>query len=100
VALGGETVAGLSLPLQRLRGRLARFPEAGMLTAVVEPEVNVAVALAGAAHGPQTVEDGRFDVDEALAALTLDGPQGRVLGQRRADKRGLEITALEPTRGR
>ena len=35
MALGRETLVGLSLPLQRLRGRLARFPEAGMLTAVV-----------------------------------------------------------------
>jgi ribose/xylose/arabinose/galactoside ABC-type transport system permease subunit len=33
--LGEETVAGLSLPLRRMRGSLARFPEAGMLTAVV-----------------------------------------------------------------
>ena len=35
MVLGEETVAGLSLPLRRVRGRLARFPEAGMLTAVV-----------------------------------------------------------------
>lgn len=35
------------------------------------------------AHGPQTVLDGRLDVDEALAILTLQGPQKRVLGQRR-----------------
>jgi hypothetical protein len=41
----------------------------------------------GPAHRPQTVEDGRLDVDEAR-------PQRRVLGQRRADKRGLGITLL------
>jgi hypothetical protein len=36
------------------------------------------------AHGTQTVQDGRLDVDEALAVLTMDGPQRGVLGQRRA----------------
>jgi hypothetical protein len=41
--------------------------------------------LAELAHGPQTVKDGRLDVNEALAVLTLQGPQKRVLGQRRAD---------------
>jgi hypothetical protein len=30
------------------------------------------------------VEDGRLDVDEALAVPTMDGPQRPVLGQRRA----------------
>ena len=29
------------------------------------PQDHVAVALARSRHGPQTVEDGRFDVDEA-----------------------------------
>ena len=36
-------------------------------------------------RGPQTVKDGRLDDDEALAVRTMDGPQRRVLGQRRAD---------------
>jgi hypothetical protein len=56
--------------------------------------------LAELAHGPQTVKDGRLVCMRLLAVLTLQRPQKRVLGQRRADKRGLVITALEPTRGR
>ena len=36
---------------------------------------HVAVAFAGPAHGPQTVEDGRFDEDEALAAPALRRPR-------------------------
>jgi len=35
VVRGEETVLDLSSPFRQLRGRLARFPEAGMLTAVV-----------------------------------------------------------------
>jgi hypothetical protein len=54
-----------------------------------EPEDDGAPALAGPPHGPQAVENGRLDVDEASVVLTKDGPQRRILGQRRADKRGL-----------
>jgi hypothetical protein len=51
----------------------------------LQPQDDVAVALAGLAHGLRTVEDGLLDVDEALAVLTNNGPQRHVLGQRRAD---------------
>jgi hypothetical protein len=51
----------------------------------LQPQDDVAVALAGLAHGLRTVEDGLLDVNEALAVLTNDGPQRHVLGQRRAD---------------
>ena len=37
------------------------------------------------AKGPQAVEDGRLDVEEALAVPTKDVPRRRVLGQRRGD---------------
>jgi hypothetical protein len=63
------------------------------LRAKASAEIDVAavtvegIPLAELAHGPQTVKDGRLDVDEALAVLTLQGPQRRVFGQRRADKR-------------
>jgi hypothetical protein len=43
---------------------------------------DVAVALAGPAHGPQMVEDSRLDVDEELPAASLYRPQGRVPGGR------------------
>jgi hypothetical protein len=50
-----------------------------------EPEDDVAVARAEPAHGPQAVEDGPSMWMRALAVLTLQGPQRRVLGQCRAD---------------
>ena len=49
-----------------------------------EPEDDVAVARAEPAHGPQAVEDGPSMWMRALAVLTLQGPQRRVLGQCRA----------------
>src|SRR5271157_1289797 len=46
-----------------------------------EPPDDVAVALARLAHGPHANNDGRLDLDEALAPFTLHGPPGRALGR-------------------
>ena len=59
-----------------------------------EPEDDVAVALAGPARGPQTVENGCLDVGEALATPTLHGRQRRALGERRRDGGGRESDAV------
>ena len=50
-----------------------------------KPKDHVGVALARPAHGLQTVDDGRLDVDEALAALTLYRPHRCAPGQSRDD---------------
>jgi hypothetical protein len=38
-----------------------------------EPDNGVRIHLAELAYGPQTVKDGRLDVDEALAVLVSEG---------------------------
>jgi hypothetical protein len=50
-----------------------------------QPQDHVGVVLAGPAHGPHAVDDGRLDLDEAFAALALHGPPSRALRQRRSD---------------
>jgi FtsZ-binding cell division protein ZapB len=39
-----------------------------------EPQDDATVTLAGAAHGPHPVHDGRLDLDEALVSVTLHRP--------------------------
>ena len=39
-----------------------------------EPQDDAAVALTGTAHSPHPVQDGRFDLDEALTAVALHRP--------------------------
>jgi hypothetical protein len=39
-----------------------------------EPQDDATVTLAGAAHGPDPVHDGRLDLDEALTVVTLHRP--------------------------
>ena len=51
-----------------------------------EPQHDAALALAGTAHSPQAVDDGRLDLDEALAVLALHGPPRGALRQRRGDR--------------
>jgi hypothetical protein len=63
-----------------------------------EPEDDVAVALAGPTHGPQTVEDGRLDVDEPGGRCT--GRKGASSGSIERISEGLGITAIGPTQGR
>ena len=55
------------------------------------------IPLAETAHG---LRRSRTAASMFWPSLTMDGQQGRVLAQRRADKRGLGITAHEPTGGR
>jgi len=45
-----------------------------------EPQDHVGVALAGTAHRPQAIDDGRLDPDQALAlgvelGVIVDGPE-------------------------
>jgi hypothetical protein len=51
-----------------------------------KPQDNAAVAFTWSPYGPQSVNDGRLDLDEALAALPLHGPPRGALRQRRGDR--------------
>ena len=58
------------------------------------------IPLSGLAHGHQTVNGGHLDGMGQFGRPDGARATEARIGQRRADKRGLGITALEPTRGR
>jgi hypothetical protein len=91
LAGGGRRVrccAARSFPwLAALRSRLAAQLILSRFACLQfdEPQDDLAVALAGPAHGPHAVDHGRLDLDEALAPIALHGPPCCALGQRRGD---------------
>ncbi len=90
LARGGRGLAAHQpTPPRTLRARPpARRADAGLAFARLQSsktQDHNAIVLSRPAHGRQAIDDGRLDVDEALAALSLHGPRGRALGQRRAD---------------
>ena len=85
---GGGPGSGLLAPFHWLAPRSRESRTALFQVACLqfnEPQDDLAIALAGPAHGPHAVDHSRLDLDEALAPIALHGPPCRALGQRRGD---------------